>query len=99
MGSGENRSEAEALIKESGVGDSLYLVGDVHHELCLALMSRSSVFVRPTFRDGDSISVREALALGLPVVASDIGTRPAGTIVFEPGNVGELVEELIKVLR
>jgi glycosyltransferase involved in cell wall biosynthesis len=97
MGSGENRAAAEALIAKSGVGDSLYLAGDVHHELCLAMMSRSSVFVRPTFRDGDSISVREALALGLPVVASNVGTRPAGTIVFEPGNLDELVEALIKV--
>jgi glycosyltransferase involved in cell wall biosynthesis len=99
MGSGENRAEAEALIAKSGASDSFYLPGDVHHELCLALMSGSSVFVRPTFRDGDSISVREALALGLPVVASDVGTRPAGTIVFEPGNVDELVEALIKVFR
>jgi glycosyltransferase involved in cell wall biosynthesis len=62
-------------------------------------MSRSSVFVRPTFRDGDSISVREALALGLHVVASDVGVRPSGTIVFAAGNVDELVEALIKVFQ
>ena len=99
MGSGENRPEAEAIIAGSGVRDSIHLVGDVQHELCLALMSRSSVFVRPTFRDGDSISVREALALGLPVVASNVGTRPSGTIVFAAGNVGELVEALKKVFQ
>jgi glycosyltransferase involved in cell wall biosynthesis len=99
MGSGENRSEADALITESGAGDSLYLAGDVHHELCLALISRSSVFVRPTFRDGDSISVREALALGVPVVASNVGARPSGTIVFEPGSVDGFVEATTKLFQ
>jgi glycosyltransferase involved in cell wall biosynthesis len=99
MGSGENRSDAEAVITESDMNDSLYLAGDVHHELCLALMSRSSVFVRPTFRDGDSISVREALALGIPVVASNVGARPAGTIMFEPGSVDGFVEVLTSVFQ
>ena len=91
MGSGENHSEAEALINNSGLAGAVHLAGDLDHDLCLALMARSSVFVRPTFRDGDSISVREALALGVPVVASKVGHRPEGTVLFEAGNVDELV--------
>jgi glycosyltransferase involved in cell wall biosynthesis len=57
-------------------------------------MARSSVFVRPTLRDGDSISVREAKALGLPVVASNVGTRPEGTLLFEAGDVDGLVQRI-----
>jgi glycosyltransferase involved in cell wall biosynthesis len=43
-----------------------------------AALARSDVFLRPTDWDGDSIIVREALALGTRVVASDVSARPAG---------------------
>jgi glycogen synthase len=99
MGSGKSQADAEALVAEWGLCDSVYLAGDLRHELCLALMSRSSVFVRPTFRDGDSISVREALALGVPVVASKVGARPDGTSLFEPGDVDGLIEAVIRVFQ
>jgi len=53
-------------------------------------MSASDVFLRPTLEDGDSISVREALALGVPVVASRAGTRPDGALLFHRGDVEEM---------
>lgn len=43
-----------------------------------AALARSEVFLRPTDWDGDSIMVREALAVGTRVVASDVIARPAG---------------------
>src|SRR5207253_295641 len=94
MGDGEHRDEGLALVRRAGLGDAILLAGDVDHEQCLALMARSDVFVRPTLMDGDSISVREALALGVPVVASNVGTRPEGTLLFQAGNVRELVKQL-----
>ena len=92
MGSGENRDHAAALAANYGLSSTVLLAGDLNHELCLSLISRSSVFVRPTFRDGDSISVREAMALGVPVVASDVGTRPEGVRLFQPGDVDAFVK-------
>jgi len=41
-------------------------------------LARSQVFLRPTDWDGDSIIVREALAAGVRVVASDVCPRPEG---------------------
>ena len=91
MGSGEQRAEAEERVREAGLEESILLLGDVNHDACLALMSVCDVFLRPTREDGDSISVREALSLGVPVVASRVGTRPAGAILFHPGDVEEMV--------
>jgi len=91
MGSGEDRAAAERRIRDAGLEDSMLLLGDVSHETCLAVMSKSDVFVRPTLRDGDSVSVREALSLGVRVVASRTGTRPEGAILFSPKNLTELV--------
>jgi len=98
MGSGEQRAEAERRVREAGLEQSVLLLGDVNHETCLALMSACDVFLRPTFEDGDSISVREALALGVPVVASRVGTRPAGAILFHPGNVDEMLAAIASAL-
>jgi glycosyltransferase involved in cell wall biosynthesis len=94
MGSGEQREEAERQIHETGLEENLLLLGDVNHDACLALMSVSDVFIRPTLQDGDSTSVREALSLGVPVVASRIGTRPAGANLFQPGDVGEMLSKI-----
>lgn len=55
---------------------------DVDFDLPPAEVSRalaqSEVFLRPTAWDGDSVIVREALALGTRVVASDTCPRPEG---------------------
>jgi glycosyltransferase involved in cell wall biosynthesis len=98
IGSGEDRAEAETAIERFGMRDTVLLTGDVSHELCLQLMSRSSVFVRPTFCDGDSISVREAISLGVLVVGSNVGTRPEDTLLFEVGDIDGLVRQLENAL-
>lgn len=94
MGSGEQSAEAEQRVREAGLENEVLLLGDVDHDTCLALMCRSDVFVRPTLQDGDSMSVREALALGIPVVASRVGSRPPGAILFQPDDVGDMVSKL-----
>jgi glycosyltransferase involved in cell wall biosynthesis len=94
MGSGEQREEAERQIHATGLEENVLLLGDVNHDACLALMSVSDVFIRPTLEDGDSTSVREALSLGVPVVASRMGTRPPAAILFEPGDVGEMISKI-----
>jgi glycogen synthase len=79
--------------------DNVLTVGDIPHLDCLGVMSKADVFVRPTFADGDSISVREALALNVPVVASDCARRPEGTVLFETGNSEDLATRLECILH
>ncbi len=94
MGSGEQSAEAAQRVRDAGLQNNVRMLGDVDHDTCLALMARSQVFIRPTYEDGDSISVREALALGVPVVASRVGTRPAGAILFQRGDVDDMLRKL-----
>jgi glycogen synthase len=70
------------------------VIKDLPHPICLAVMSRLTLFARCTYYDGDAISVREALALGLPVVASDTDYRPEGVTLFTKGDVKDLVKKL-----
>jgi len=60
----------------------------------LAVVQALDVFVRPTYLDGDASSVREALALGVRVVASDTDFRPDGVWRFPRGDADALVATL-----
>jgi glycogen(starch) synthase len=77
---------------------SLMATGELSHDTALAVMRRMSVFVRPTYFDGDASSVREALALGVPVVASDTDFRPAGVTLFQRGCVDDLTHKIVQAL-
>jgi len=94
IGSGEQRAEAEKGIRDAGLEENILLLGDVDHDACLTVMSMCDVFLRPTLEDGDSISVREAVSLGVPVVASRAGARPAAAILFRPGDVEEMLAKI-----
>jgi glycogen synthase len=65
-------------------------LGEIPHGEVLGVLRACEVFVRPTRADGDSVSVREALALGCRVVASDVGHRPAGCVLFPAGDAAAL---------
>jgi len=90
MGDSESRPE--------GLPGHLFAIGDVTHESCLAVIARSDIFVRTTFSDGDAISVREAIAAGTPVVASDVVSRPAGTFCFKTGDARDLASKIESLL-
>lgn len=64
----------------------------------LALLKRSDVFLRTPLVDGDSMSVREALALGTPTVASDTAFRPPGVTFFRKGDSVDLARAVHDVL-
>jgi hypothetical protein len=51
---------------------------------------QSDVFLRPTETDGDSVSIRECLDMGIPVLASNAVSRPAGCVLFEQGELNSL---------
>lgn len=62
------------------------------------LLRRSDLFLRPTNTDGDAVSIREALHLGIPVVASDVVERPSGSVVFKNRDDDDLLRAVTEVL-
>ena len=53
-----------------------------------------SAFIRATRSDGDSLSVREALSMGKPVLASDCVNRPDGCRLFKSGDAKDLAVQI-----
>ena len=90
FGPGLDSDEFIREVREARVAGHLEVLGELEHAAALGLIARSDAFVRPTTHDGDAISVREALTLGVPCVASDVCVRPEGTRVFSAGDAGDL---------
>lgn len=92
-GPGTDDESTRELAKRFGASPLLRL-GQLERTTALGVIRDSDVFVRPTLVDGDAVSVREALALGVPVVATRVGTRPARVRLCEPGDVDGLAKAL-----
>jgi glycosyltransferase involved in cell wall biosynthesis len=91
-----HRQEIHALRRELGLeNDWVFLQGILSS---VALFSQTDLFIRPTMTDGDSVSVRECLHLGVPVVASDCVPRPTGSVVVRTRDLDQLVATAISVL-
>ena len=59
----------------------------------------SDVFIRPTTTDIEGISVKEALWVNTPAIASDVCERPAGTLLFENRNYLDLKDKVLKIYK
>ncbi len=65
----------------------------------IPVMARCSGFLRPSREDGDSVAIREALGMGVPVLASDVVARPAGVATFALGATGAFAAALRDFLQ
>jgi glycosyltransferase involved in cell wall biosynthesis len=91
IGSGSLEAELRARVDATPWREHMLLTGDVDRDAVLLAIARCDALLRTTLYDGDAISVREALHLGTPVIASDNGMRPAGTRLLARHDESALV--------
>jgi glycosyltransferase involved in cell wall biosynthesis len=93
---------AEKLIDQLGVGAEVELVGEAQD--VVALLSVSDLFLLPSLQESFGLSALEAMACGVPVVASNVGGLPEvitdGVTGFlhPPADVQGMAASAIKVL-
>ncbi len=73
VGDGEQREFLENLVKELDLYDIVTFVGKVPNEKVPQYLKASDVFVLPSLSEGFPNVVLEAMASGLPVVATRVG--------------------------
>jgi glycosyltransferase involved in cell wall biosynthesis len=99
LGSGRLEPELRDQIRASGCEDAVLMAGDVEHSAAQKALTKCSIFLRTTLYDGDSISVREALHWGTPVIATDNGMRPPGVTLIPVGDLDALVKAIERLLQ
>src|ERR1035438_276936 len=97
-GSGSQEAQIRAHLATKPYAGQILLYGDMPHAVTLRATLDSDVLLRATLYDGDSISVREALYLGTPVIATDNGIRPAGVRLVPISDPNRLAETIVEVL-
>ncbi len=95
IGSGSLEQKLREIIEAKPYGRHVLLAGDVEHPVSLRVIRDSRVYLRTTLYDGDAVSVREALSLGTPIVATDNNMRPAGVQLIPISNPKELEEAIL----
>lgn len=97
IGSGSLEMKLKEAIASKSYAKNIYLANDVEHPITLHLINDCDILLRTTKFDGDAISIREALHLDTPIIATDNGMRPEGLFLIPKENKEKLVEAIIEV--
>lgn len=88
LGEGECREELEQLVSSYGLNQDVSLPGFVSNPF--PYMKHASLFVLSSLSEGLPNAMIQAMALGLPIVATDCKSGPAE--ILENGRLGILTE-------
>jgi glycosyltransferase involved in cell wall biosynthesis len=95
--------DAFAVVDELELDDRVHFVGRVSSEDLLYLYNAAELLAHPAFYEGFGLPPLEAMACGLPVVASNVASLPevvgdAGLLI-DPHDVDELTVSMWRVLN
>jgi colanic acid/amylovoran biosynthesis glycosyltransferase len=92
IGHGSQADSLRRLVDELGITDIVRFKGQLPFDQVRAAMSKASVLVHPSSGLGDAVPtvIKEAMATGLPVIASDVAGIPE---LLDDGNCGVLVPQ------
>ena len=102
-GAGPQQPEVEMLAATLGVADRCSFTGIYSGNAEKSAFLRDiDVFVLPSLAEGTPNGIIEAMAHGLPVIASAVGgipdtLSPQSAILVEPGDVGALAEAMTEL--
>jgi glycosyltransferase involved in cell wall biosynthesis len=102
-GDGPCREELVRLTHELEIGSAVKFLGEVRD--IPDLLSRASLFVLSSKSEGISLTLLEAMALGLPVVTTAVGGNPEVVIDGQTGRLvrsespAELAEAILQIRR
>ena len=104
IGEGPDRNNLELQIENLGLNDSVDLIGQKKHEEVPLYLNKADVFVRPSLSEGFGTAFLEAMARGVPVVATPVGGIPdflidgVTGIYCRPRDSQSIADSVIKIL-
>lgn len=99
-GKGPLHERLQSIVDDAGYQDKIKLLG--FRRDIPAILQIADVFIFPSYREGLSAALMEAMANGLPCIAGDIrGNRdllPESALLFDPHSISELTTKLKQTL-
>lgn len=103
-GIGPDVQSAKDLASDLGLGERVRFSGYAPYEQTPEVYRAAEIFVSPTYAEGFSNTILEAMATGLPVVSTnavgvvDCLTDGENALLVEPGDVEALADALRRLL-
>lgn len=105
IGGGDQEAILREYVVENDLSDYVELVGPAGHSEVIEAYKNADLFVLPSFAEGLPVVIMEAMAMGLPVIATAIMGIPeivrdgeTGFLV-PPGDAGLLAEKIKMVVE
>jgi glycosyltransferase involved in cell wall biosynthesis len=102
IGDGVLRNAFVAQAARLGLGDRVTFLGVVSADLVVDHVATHDLFVLPSYQEGMPRAMLEAMAVGTPVVASNVGGIPevlGEASMVAPGDVAALVASIEMLAR
>jgi glycosyltransferase involved in cell wall biosynthesis len=102
-GDGACRGDLERQTEQLGLRDHILFLGEISD--VPALLGRARLFVLPSRTEGVSLTILEAMARGLPVVATHVGGNPEvvlqenSGLLVPAGNASALAHAITRIYR
>lgn len=102
IGNGNLKGQLRQRVEDTGIGDNVLFIDEVNHDKLVSYYQKSDVFVLPSFNEGMSNSLLEAMASGLAIIATDTGgtkelVNHDNGIIVEKKNTQDILNALDKL--
>ncbi len=105
IGDGDDRLRLETIVKELNLTDRVQFLGFVDEELKAPLLQKMNFIVNTSSKEGWGLTVVEANACGVPVIAANVqGLRDSVIdgktgLLYEFGNIDDLEMKMQELLQ
>jgi len=101
VGEGPENEKLKTVTNELGIGSIVIFFG--FQENVFDFLNQADSFVLPSFSEGFSISLVEAMMVGLPCIATQVGgpseiIRPNTGFLIDPNNPMDILRKMQKVI-
>ena len=101
----EDAERMSALVSEIGLADYIQFLGPVTGPAKVEAFRDADIFALPSYGEGVPVALLEAMAFGLPIVATNVGGIPETVtdgkdgFLFPPGEVETLTANLVRLIE
>lgn len=94
----------DILESNSSDNENIMFLGEKHKNEIVEILNETDIFVNPSYSEGLPTSVLEAMSVGVPIIATDVGgTRELiinekTGILIEPRNIPQLKQSIIRLI-
>jgi len=73
IGTGQLSDQINEIIQKLNIKENINLVGEIDHDDLPKFFSKMDIYLQTSVTEGSPLTIKEAMAAGLPVVSSNVG--------------------------